>query len=279
MLLSLSVSLALLTASQVPDSSIASDIRRELPAALLFIQFRPEPESRLSVIVKPHGMQTGSGAFGGIAAEHRLYLGFLLQVAPTPNITASLSDRSPAVDREHAYLAALAKDSLWLRAIVPTVARYRATHNGDRAQQHEPVSVLRRVRWSQVLEVASRFLYPYVSGTERLDIKGQVCGTNNGLASLTRRDVEVEAFAYSALFPEKDDTPLLAEFGRVLAEEVARGRQSAIPTSLSGIQSAVWTRMAASSLLRMVLEREATRMRAILPFTITLDDLRRSSPS
>lgn len=279
MLLSLSVSLALLSASQVSDSSIAADIRRELPAALLFIQFQPEPESRLSVHVKPQGMRTGSGAFGRIAAEHRLYLGFLLQNAPTPNITASLSDRTPAVDREHAYLAALAKDSLWLRAIVPTVTRYQSTLNGDRAQQHKPVSVLRSVRWSRVLEVASRFFYPYVSGTEPLDIKGQVCESNNGLASLTRRDVEVEAFAYSALFPEKDDSPLRAEFGRVLAEEVARGRQSAIPTSLSGIQSAVWTRMAASSVLRMVLEREATRMRAILPFRITPDDLRPSAPS
>lgn len=205
---------------------------------------------------------SGTGALGRFAREHRRYVVYLTQYSP------AVEGRIPAASRDglrREVARRLAGDTALLRTLGETLERSGALPDGRR-----PMPEPRAVSFQRVIDVAARFFYPD-SILPNGRIQSHMCAGINGIVDMQGgRDPAVEAFAFSALFHELDAPKfyLDGDFGEAARLVNAMDLSSDPTMRLRRAQGAMWALMVRSEKLRQVLLTEYERTRSHLPFRI-----------
>jgi hypothetical protein len=202
----------------------------------------------------------------GLINEHHLYALYILnncagglytRIGNTKNKAKILKAWDQFLNNDSLFNANFLRLASWyLKAQGDSIAGY------DMKQRSS-------VSESDVREIATHFFYPHY-----IESFGQyathICVGINGMSQLLpeKRDYAVEAFCYSAVFPEAGDTPLMDAYDSIFKTVSGSGLPEGRKEHEHALQTGVWSSLRERPELKDVLTKKYNNMKEILPFVV-----------
>jgi hypothetical protein len=180
-----------------------------------------------------------------------------------PAINASAKNSTQFHDE---FVRRISSDEGFNALVLPTAAR--ALREGGALTEKKLTRAKYNVPIDQALLVAVRFFYPdLITPT---GIATHICVGENGVKDLKKRDIGLEAFAYSAIMSDmqNEHSRLAKDFYAARALMLLLDSSGPDSVRLNRAQGVMWSAMAKSTSLRQVLLAEARRVGDLLPFDL-----------